>query len=339
MPGKAWIIQQVNWRFTDEWFAPDGSEPLRAFMSRARAEAELQRMEQEARASILENEDECGFSTNLGITFGELEDMTSLSATELDRQVIELGLTPFPKYGPEGDIYTDYYNEAWWESAWRTLGKSRAASLWELFDRIRFYELVEVELPPRFLVRPRLALMEEMQKQEGTVYFPFESRADAEQFVAGNYPLHINPFVLAQEENDGNLIFWLKFSEYEIGEDEISIVLLAELESWVLTMGISGPQEIEDQAIPVESAGNNRPPPESEGSLRALMLLHPEGIRKWAGEMWRLWWDRCQPQMTDEQKRSLWHLLIPQSYEIIALEVEEADSHLCAQIGWESPES
>lgn len=37
---------------------------------------------------------------------------------------------------------------------------------------------------------------------------------------------------------------------------------------------------------------------------------------------WEVWWDENAPRMTDEQKAALWHLLDPQPWEIVEVELE-----------------
>lgn len=289
MPGKAWIIQLIFWKYTDEWFVPEGTQPQRAFTSRTRAEAELQRQEQEARAAIVTGADEFGLTANIGRTFGALENITSLSLEELEQRMIVLGLSPFPRRRfANGGSYIDSGDDAWWENAWRQFGKNRTESFWALFDRIHFYEIVEVDLPPRFLVRPRPALLEKMQERGEDAYYPFENRTDAEQFAATNSPIHINPFLLAQDVEDWNLVFWLIRNDFEESENDSLSVPLSELKNRAVAIGLP-------------------PAGETEG---------------WPGASWKLWWDRYQAQMTDDQKRSLWQFLIPHPYEIIALEVE-----------------
>jgi hypothetical protein len=287
--GKAWIVQQIQWKYTDEWFVPEGDQPVKAFLSRERAEEERVRLDAEARREVLAGEWGIDDTSNLGMTFGLLPEMTSLPVDELERRLAALGLPPFPQDAYGNGSYPDHYNEKWWQDAWATVGEARADELWGLFDKLRFAEIVEVDLPPRFLARPRLYIREQMEERGLPVYFPFATRAEADAFAATAHPLEINPFLFAQDVIAGDLIFFPFDPNYE--DDELPAAPLAELKSLAVSLGL--------------------PPAD---------WIPGSG---WSGSVWRDWWDRHEAALTDDQKRALWQFLIPAPFEIIPLPVEE----------------
>lgn len=87
------------------------------------------------------------WANNLGYTFGELDNITSMSEDELRDSLNILGLLFFPDGKDwQGQTCIEYWNDSWWENAWKQLGAERADLLWNLFDKVRFYEVVEAQI-------------------------------------------------------------------------------------------------------------------------------------------------------------------------------------------------
>jgi hypothetical protein len=151
MPRTVYVIQQTNWRYTDEFFVPDSDSPVKAFTSLAAAESYRQELEAEARREIeaISPLEKSWWTSNLAATFsiGNLERITSLNEAEIRERLKALGLPFFPDAtGYDKKRHVKYWDEAWWERAWQRLGSEGADGLWNMFDKLRFFEVVEVEL-------------------------------------------------------------------------------------------------------------------------------------------------------------------------------------------------
>ena len=138
-----YLVQEVNWVYDDQWYYEDGAIPRKAFASRADAEAYRLSRESESRESIAAADEEKGYwSQNLEETFGSFDALTTLGEDELDLRLRALGL---PEYtlggnaGPGG-------NSGWWRNLWAATGMpEKRDAVWQLFDKVRFHEVVEVE--------------------------------------------------------------------------------------------------------------------------------------------------------------------------------------------------
>lgn len=139
MTQTVFVVQQVYWEYNDEWFAPEYDTPLKAFTRREQAESYRMAQEREARREI------CAipggnsrWSANLLWTFGDFNNLTSLSEEALQQQVTALGLPEMPDWDDDAHL--------WWNTTWATLDEKQVDQLWAIFDKIRFYEVEEVEV-------------------------------------------------------------------------------------------------------------------------------------------------------------------------------------------------
>jgi len=148
MRKTVYIIHAIHWKYDDEWYYRDGEGPIRAFAHRESAERFCKEQEAEARADLLSQElsDEFGdWTGNLYTTFGSLEAITSLTRTELDKHLYRMGIPGFP-VGNDSD---GGFQNPWWKDLW-SIGTSVAEQeeKWALFDKVRFYEVIAMEVEP-----------------------------------------------------------------------------------------------------------------------------------------------------------------------------------------------
>jgi hypothetical protein len=128
------VVAAVHWTYNDENFyrSADAIEPMRAFTTREKAEGQRRKLEDEAR------ENYNPFQMN-GLS--DWSAWSSLSEEEGRKCLQAVGLEP-----PEPDEYGHADWDEWWE------GTDPASVLgrfvWELCDKVAFYEVVEVEVPP-----------------------------------------------------------------------------------------------------------------------------------------------------------------------------------------------
>ncbi len=137
-----YLVQEINWAYDDQWHYEDGAIPRKAFASRDDAEAFRLLRENDSRESIVADEDEGYWSCNLEETFGSFGALTTLGDDEIDRRLLTLGL---PEYVSESDAGPDG-NSGWWRNLWAAVDTSeKRDAVWQLFDKVRFHEVVEVE--------------------------------------------------------------------------------------------------------------------------------------------------------------------------------------------------
>jgi hypothetical protein len=133
-PRVAYVVQKVGWTFNDQWYYRDGmedDEPITAYATRERAEAERLRLE-------------CAGWKGAGspLAYGsDLEDVSSLTEAEFIERLNALGLIPERLRGA-----TDIYWRDWWEMVERELTDGQRQALWQMMDRLRLYEIVAVEV-------------------------------------------------------------------------------------------------------------------------------------------------------------------------------------------------
>lgn len=139
-----YLVQEINWNYDDQWFYEDGETPRKAFADRAAAEAFRAAQENVQREKLIavpltDKYEE--WSGNLVVTFGGVREVSSLPADELDNRLAALGVPPLPKgYGAKD------WNNSWWRALWETRPTvTERDPVWRLFDKVRFYEIVEVE--------------------------------------------------------------------------------------------------------------------------------------------------------------------------------------------------
>jgi hypothetical protein len=130
VPRTLYVVQRLTWQYNDSWHDLGNDEPLRAFRDRARAEAyrwEREQPEREQRGSPL----------RVG---GPLERCTTLTEDELRESLRRFGVVSPVTW--QDDL--DYWDSDQWDDL-----RQRVLSLfhraWDLFDRVRFFEVLEVE--------------------------------------------------------------------------------------------------------------------------------------------------------------------------------------------------
>lgn len=140
-----YVIQEAVWNYNDEWYyREDGSDteyfgpleeplekPIQVFRNREKAEAVARALEIKARANW-----DSPFMFNEGLT-----NMTSLSEDEFWAKVEALGVAR-PRLRA-GQRY--WFGFDWWASS--KFKPDVAHAIWDLFDKIRFYDVVPTELP------------------------------------------------------------------------------------------------------------------------------------------------------------------------------------------------
>jgi hypothetical protein len=143
-PGKGvYIVQRLSWALGGDESGPscyrdDGDQgtPLCCFRSRKQAEAYCRELEQQARRELSP------------FQFGEeLELLTSLKKPALDRGLRQLGLKP-----PTAKAFRAEWGgidwRAWWDAVAADLTDAQREGIFDLLDRLRFYEVTQAEFDP-----------------------------------------------------------------------------------------------------------------------------------------------------------------------------------------------
>ncbi|MBY0460727.1 MAG: hypothetical protein K2V38_25695 [Gemmataceae bacterium] len=105
--------------------------PEAVFLDRYAAERERGRRESAARELVNP------------FWFGDMVSVSSLLEADFRTKVGELGLTPPPVPATE---YGADHLVAWWDSEWPNWTADQRADVWELLDKARLFDVVEVEL-------------------------------------------------------------------------------------------------------------------------------------------------------------------------------------------------
>jgi hypothetical protein len=132
-PGKrtVFVVQSYHWEYNDEHYQRGGdAEPVKGFTRRERAEAYWFA---EERAAWLDVHDPAAYA-------GGLDMATSLSEEEVIGGLARLGFPVEPPLGWMG------YDVGGWHRDDSPFSPEQFRGLWKLFDKIRFHEIVEVEL-------------------------------------------------------------------------------------------------------------------------------------------------------------------------------------------------
>lgn len=135
-PPTHFVVRRLNWAWTveDDRKKPrlrrfPGEVRLQAFDEFDEAEADRMRRETAARQSV--NPFRCG-----GTGFGW---RTSLDEPRLHDWTLDTGLTPpKPKKKGEGPDWA-----GWWDKHVKKMTEYQHAKMWEAFDRLQFYEVVQ----------------------------------------------------------------------------------------------------------------------------------------------------------------------------------------------------
>jgi len=128
------VVAAPYWRYNDEYHytQPDGLTPYTAYRTREEAEADRAENEEFARHDM----DWHPFHVN-GLC--DWEAWSSLLQEEAVARVKALGLPPPPGH----DDTLDWEN--WWDST--EMDYEQADGVWDLLDKVHFWEVIEVEVP------------------------------------------------------------------------------------------------------------------------------------------------------------------------------------------------
>lgn len=131
---KAYVVVKMYWQYNDNWHDLGDDEPIKAFADRDAAEVLRLQLEEPERERW-----RTPFFTNCAV-----ENLTSLSLNQLLQAmgdlVAEEGVPP----------PTELVDDTWWSGFLKRTSPRIFHKVWDLFDRVRFYQTVEVEVadPP-----------------------------------------------------------------------------------------------------------------------------------------------------------------------------------------------
>jgi hypothetical protein len=144
----AYLVQQINWDYNDEYYfrwdgeagelgdgEPDALSPLQTFLRRTKAETYWRKLEERARGK--QN------PFDYGALGGDLDDYSNLSPAEFRDRLRAVRLTP-PSFGENGRL-RDSLSE-WWEREAPDMTPEQRSAVWDVLDRVRFYEIVQTTL-------------------------------------------------------------------------------------------------------------------------------------------------------------------------------------------------
>jgi len=140
---KVWLVQRRGWDVAEGW-PPDGlgffaatenptAVPLRAFGKRKDAEVHRAELERDARREA--SPFRYGF---------EVAHVTSLDESTLRQRITRLGLEPPEQPAGERlpcDTLTPW--REWWNHTAGGLTDGQREAIWDLLDRLSFYQVVE----------------------------------------------------------------------------------------------------------------------------------------------------------------------------------------------------
>jgi hypothetical protein len=142
VPGlKLFVVQRRSWRMRGEWFEredKDGGVPERAFVDRAKAEAQCAELEAAARRVV----------SPIRFIYGDIEEP---AAKKLVAGLQKLGVPPPSAELLRGEMQEERWAE-WWDGVSGELTDAQREGVWALLKRLffgkgaLFYEVVETEL-------------------------------------------------------------------------------------------------------------------------------------------------------------------------------------------------
>jgi hypothetical protein len=132
-----YVVQQLHWEYNDNWYDIRTDEPIKAF--RDRDSAELHRLELEEKVR------DGGYPSNPCEYAGGLAQASSLTEEQVVARLQEWGVPPPPRT-TDGRAQADFYDDAWWLGLRERLSRRQFFDVWDLFDKVRFYEVVEINL-------------------------------------------------------------------------------------------------------------------------------------------------------------------------------------------------
>lgn len=159
MARKAFIVQSLYWNYNDNWHDVGEGEVVRAFEAWGDAERLRLELEQQARAALDRTPAKHAGGIGRASSCSEEEVLSTLRAWRLPRP-------PRSRYGD----WLDWGDAAWWDAVMELVSDRGAPAyynrldeemtaeetelalevgpedVWALFDRVRFYEIVAIEL-------------------------------------------------------------------------------------------------------------------------------------------------------------------------------------------------
>lgn len=130
--GLPLLQAEVNYQPRTDDDAGDYRVPEAAFADRAAAERDASRRERAARELL----------NPFTLEWGDLESLTSRNLSQLRAELNSRDLAP-PQ--PVADPYQDERNLAqWWETERANWTAELRAELWDLFDKVKLYDVQEV---------------------------------------------------------------------------------------------------------------------------------------------------------------------------------------------------
>jgi len=148
MPRTVYLVQQVHWEYNDTWYDPIDVVPQKVFVSEEAALQSQRILETQARRAVEKGEmlPYGRYSDNPVSSVFCYADMTSLPYETLIERLVHLRIIQ------NCDEYEDNISYDWqdfespWKRIWDSLSDEKRDAYWSLFDRLRFYEVVAVEV-------------------------------------------------------------------------------------------------------------------------------------------------------------------------------------------------
>lgn len=133
----AYVVQQLCWQYNDNWNDLGNDEPIKAFLDPELAELHRLELEEPIR-EIRRNP--CGFAGGLNLS-------SSLTEEQLLTRLTEWGieLPPFLTNWND-ETFRHFEDDAWWNRLWDRLPRRLFHQVWDLFDKVRFYEVVQIDV-------------------------------------------------------------------------------------------------------------------------------------------------------------------------------------------------
>ncbi len=126
----------------------------------------------------------------------------------------------------------------------------------------------------------------------------FLSAAAADRFASGRVPFELNPFINACPADDED------YDEDDEQGEDLLVVFIRD--------------EAADYAGDFSEASRTVSLPKLRALIHEQGLTPPEERDPYEmDEVYRDWWEKNAPQMTEAQKTTLWRFLIPNPYDII----------------------
>ena len=331
-----YIVQRIEWNYSDEWFYQDGDTPLKAFADRDAAERFRQEKENAARAELLENPaaEDGVWNANIGATFGDWESMSSLTQDEFRQRAREIVLRDFPSQQVNGQRWVETWDSDWWRDAWAALSPDRTALLWNLLDRLRFFEIVEIDGPPLenvpqvHLAQVKADFYRDSPYVEGAVKLPpeealfaFSDQAAAERWAKERPPVWLNPFhqALLDDRDDNRLIIYTPDDEETRARQKPREIRVDELAAFVRSLGLTPPD------IPATPDFAEKMRGGWIGKLTSLFGSPAPPTPDEAASLWNEWWRANVGAMTEEQKTTIWRFVMPFPYDVTVIEAEGSE--------------